>query len=46
MDRMNCKHITSTQAYRSTMKMYLPMLCPNGSSFGSANEPAMKKNAR
>jgi len=34
--------MSNTQVYRRIAKMYLPMLCPKGSSLGSAREPAMK----
>jgi hypothetical protein len=42
MDKMNWVQINSIQANRRMMKMYSPILCPNGSSFGSASDPAMK----
>ena len=42
IERMNCMQMSSTQVYRRMAKMYLPALCPKGSSLGSAREPAMK----
>lgn len=42
MERINWQQISSTQAKRRITKMYNPMLCPKGSSFGSDKEPAMK----